>query len=181
MQRAAFVPGEISERGEMPAAGAVHIMVDALRSVSLLEGLYDKLRRMHASLQRGVYPARETVMSEGYGCHGQLTVPPVDELGLLAAVRARLRRGVQVGTFNTDVVEVGFKESREALLLVVADHPRVHFVPELVSEARELDWARRLMRGRLQLVSAIKHIRQARGDRTFTESASRFSNRMARR
>ena len=57
MQRAAFMPGEVSERGEMPAAGAVHIMMNALRSVSLLEGVYDKLRRMHASLERSVYPA----------------------------------------------------------------------------------------------------------------------------
>ena len=44
MQRAAFVPGEVSERSEMPAAGAVHIMVDALRSVPLLERLYDEFR-----------------------------------------------------------------------------------------------------------------------------------------
>ena len=44
MQCAAFVPGEVSERGEMPAAGAVHIMMDTLRSVPLLERLYDKFR-----------------------------------------------------------------------------------------------------------------------------------------
>ena len=146
----AFVSSEVSERGEVPAAGAVHIVVDTLRSVSLLEGLYDKLRRMHTSLERRVYPVICTGMSEGHGCHGQLTVPPVNELGLLATVRAGLRRGVQVGTFNTDVVEVGFEESGEALLLVAADHPRVHFVSELISEARELDQARPLIGGRLQ-------------------------------
>ena len=113
----------------MAAAGAVDVVMHALRGTTSLERLEDEFRRVYTTFEGGVNPVREAVLVNTV-YSPRLWNLPVDEFGLLAAVQTYMRWRVDVRCFHPDIVKVMVEDVGEALLLVIADFP----VPDVVAE-----------------------------------------------
>ena len=64
---------------------------------------------------------------------------PIDELSLLAAIRADVRLGVEIRSLDASLVEVVAEHHAQAVLLVLADLPGVNGGPEVVLDVRLRD------------------------------------------
>ena len=64
---------------------------------------------------------------------------PIDELSLLAAIRADVRLRVEIRSLDASLVEVVAEHHAKAVLLVLTDLPGVNGGPEVVLDVRLRD------------------------------------------
>lgn len=118
-----FVSRGVAERREMAAARAVHVVSVLLGQFAFLERLYEPFLRMDSSVE--CCPDPGVRVSDQLAILGGGTNSPVDDLGLLAAMRAHQRGGVHIEPEEVEVAHVVIEELADAASFVFTYDPGI--------------------------------------------------------